>query len=144
MNYYSFVEPAPAPSSNAWEKPISQALKVESSVMNGNQPSVNTKGNETSEVSNRGQHSNETASLTAPLMNTSAALLDGTSAPIETLVFENTSFKANSSKSGVSKMTEVKKETVPTVSSELNKEMTMSFGKVIRATFSDFVLYIKC
>lgn len=82
----------PPPPVNAWDKPISQSLRgnIEEPV-----EAVDIKSNQSSQRSTPGEAPTETKSTptTSALVTDKAGVLDGTTPPVETIIFENTNYK---------------------------------------------------
>lgn len=82
----------PPPPVNAWDKPISQTLRgnIEEPV-----EVIETKSNQSSQRSTPGETPNEnkTAVPPCPLVTDKTGVLDGSTPPVETIIFENTNYK---------------------------------------------------
>lgn len=80
----------PPPAVNAWDKPISQTLRgnVEEPV-----EMVDNKSGQSSQRSTPGDIQTETKTAPCAIATDKTGVLDGTTPPVETIIFENTNYK---------------------------------------------------
>ncbi|KAK7867211.1 hypothetical protein R5R35_008391 [Gryllus longicercus] len=109
--------PAPPPTVNAWDKPINAALRPNSPSANAGSSAIQISGTITNSAENCNLEVNEQAQSGASSQRSTPSgdkvsgklgrevaektVLDGTSPPVQTIIFENTNYKSGPSELGM-------------------------------------------
>ncbi|GBP98134.1 hypothetical protein EVAR_100351_1 [Eumeta japonica] len=80
----------PPPPVNAWDKPISQTLRAN---IEENNEILDTKSGNSSQRSSPGDSQTEKSQVGCSLAIDKSGVLDGSTPPVETIIFENTNYK---------------------------------------------------